>query len=92
MVAWVDKNVEKHGTQQVAKAYLEFLFSDAAQEVIAESGYRPFNASVLARHGGRFPQLNLFPITDIAKGWEDAQQKFFGENGIVETVYQPKPR
>ena len=67
-------------------------YSDAAQEVIAESGYRPYDAAVLARHGARFPALNLFSITDIAKDWEDAQQRFFAEDGIIETVYQPKPR
>jgi sulfate/thiosulfate-binding protein len=92
VVTWVDKNVEKHRTQRVARAYLEFLFGDSAQEIIAESGYRPFDARVLARHGARFPRLDLFPITDIAKGWDDAQQKFFAENGIIETVYRPKPR
>jgi sulfate transport system substrate-binding protein len=68
------------------------LFSDEAQELIAESGYRPFKNSVLSRHQQRFPRLNLFPITAIAKDWDDAQQKFFAENGILETVYQPKPR
>jgi sulfate/thiosulfate transport system substrate-binding protein len=91
-VAWVDANVAAHHSQVIARAYLEFLFTDPAQEVIAESGYRPFNARILARQGKRFPQLNLFPITDIAKDWEDAQQKFFAENGIIDTVYKPKPR
>jgi sulfate/thiosulfate transport system substrate-binding protein len=91
-VAWVDSNVAKHETQAVSRAYLEFLFSNAAQEVIAESGYRPFNQQVLARHAARFPHLNLFRITDIAKDWEDAQQRFFAENGLIETVYKPKPR
>jgi sulfate/thiosulfate-binding protein len=91
-VAWVDANVAKHHSQAAARAYLEFLFGDPAQEIIAESGYRPYNPRVLARYGKRFPRLNLFPITDIAKDWVDAQQKFFGENGIIETVYQPKPR
>lgn len=91
-VAWVDGNLAKHRSQRVARAYLEFLFSDRAQEIIAESGYRPFNEEVLARNSGRFPRLNLFQITDIAKDWEDAQQRFFAENGIIDTVYKPKPR
>jgi sulfate/thiosulfate transport system substrate-binding protein len=91
-VAWVDGNVAKHGTQPAAHAYLEFLFSDQAQEIIAESGYRPFNSRILARHGKRFRAMSLFPITEIAKDWEDAQQKFFAENGIIDTVYRPKPR
>jgi sulfate/thiosulfate transport system substrate-binding protein len=91
-VAWVDANVAKHHSLAVARAYLEFLFSDPAQEVIAESGYRPFNPLILARHAKRFPRVKLFPITDIAKDWEDAQQRFFAENGIIDSVYQPKPR
>jgi sulfate/thiosulfate transport system substrate-binding protein len=91
-VAWVDANVARHHTQVAARAYLEFLFSDAAQEVIAESGYRPQDLGVLARHGARFPKLNLFSIKDIAKDWEDAQTRFFAEDGIIETISDPKPR
>jgi sulfate/thiosulfate transport system substrate-binding protein len=91
-VAWVDENVAKHHTQAAARAYLEFLFSDAAQEVIADSGYRPFNTNVLARHSARFPHLRLFSVKDIAKDWEDAQQRFFADDGIIESVYEPKPR
>jgi len=92
VVAWVDANVAKHHTEAPARAYLEFLFSDAAQEVIAESGYRPFNETVLARHAARFPPLTLISVQDIAKDWDDAQQKFFAVDGIIETVSQPKPR
>ena len=91
-VAWVDVNVQKHRTEDAARAYLEFLFTDEAQEVIAQNGYRPFNETVLARHAQQFPKLNLFRVTAIAKDWEDAQQQFFSDNGIIDTVYQPKPR
>lgn len=91
-VAWVDVNVEKHGTHDVARAYLEFLFTDEAQEVIAQNGYRPFNKTILARHAQQFPTLDLFQVTTIAKDWEDAQQQFFSDNGIIDTVYKPKPR
>lgn len=91
-VAWVDANVTKHASQKQAEAYLKFLFTDDAQEIIARDGYRPFNEDVLARHSDRLPTIDLFPITDIARDWQDAQQKFFGENGIIDTVYTPKPR
>ena len=91
-VAWVDTNVAKHGLRSAAEAYLAYLFTDEAQEIIAQSGYRPFNRKVLDRYGDRFPPLNLLPITAIAESWEDAQQKFFAENGIIETVYKPNPR
>ena len=88
VVAWVDANVAKHGTEQAAEAYLRFLFTDQAQEIISETGYRPFDK----KYGGRFPDLHLFPISAIARDWEDAQQRFFAENGIIDTVYRPKPR
>jgi sulfate/thiosulfate transport system substrate-binding protein len=88
VVASVDVNVAKHGTKQAAEAYLQFLFTDEAQAIIAESGYRPFDT----KRGGRFPDVHLFPVTAIARDWEDAQQRFFAENGIIDTVYRPKPR
>jgi sulfate transport system substrate-binding protein len=91
-VAWVDANVSQHHTEALAKAYLEFLFSDEAQEIIANDGYRPADPAVLARHGARFPNLELFDITRIAESWDEAQARFFAENGIVDSFYRPKPR
>ncbi len=89
-VAWVDTNVARHRSEAYAKAYLEFLFTDAAQETIAEQGYRPFNADILKKHLDRLPDLQLFPITLIAKDWDDAQSKFFADNSIFDVIYQPK--
>jgi sulfate transport system substrate-binding protein len=91
-VAWVDANVARHGTAALARTYLQFLFSDAAQETIARDGYRPADARVLARHADTLPPLALFNVTAIARDWSDAQEKFFGDNAIIDTVYRPKPR
>jgi sulfate transport system substrate-binding protein len=91
-VAWVDRNVERHGTAALARDYLQFLFSDEAQEIIARNGYRPGNAAILARHARELPPLNLFPVTAIARDWADAQARFFADNGLIDTVYEPKPR
>jgi sulfate/thiosulfate-binding protein len=91
-VAWVDTNVARHGTEAIARSYLQYLFSDAAQETIARDGYRPFNAGVLARHADTLPNLALFNVTAIAHDWDDAQEKFFADNAIIDTVYRPKPR
>ncbi len=90
-VAWVDANVNRDGTADAAKAYLEFLFSDPAQEAMARLGYRPFNQAILQRAGSALPPITLLPVTAIARDWDDAQQKFFGENGIIDTVLKQRP-
>jgi sulfate/thiosulfate-binding protein len=88
-VAWVDANVNRDGTADAAKAYLEFLFSDPAQEAMARLGYRPFNQAALK--GVTLPPITLLPVTAVARDWDDAQQKFFGENGIIDTVLKQRP-
>jgi sulfate/thiosulfate-binding protein len=91
-VAWVDANVAKNHSEALSKHYLEFLFTDEGQEIIASEGYRPFNTDVAKRHSDRLPPLNLFPVELIAKDWGDAQQKFFAENGVIDAIYVSKPR
>lgn len=88
-VAWVDANVTDSKTATYAKAYLNYLFTDAAQEQVAQYGYRPFKAEILARHADRLPPLALFRIGAIAKDWNDAREQFFGTNGILDTVSAP---
>ena len=85
-VAWVDANVAKHGSSTAARAYLEYLFTDEAQELLARDGYRPGNETVLRRHRDQLPDLQLFPITLVARDWDDAQTKFFGDDGIFSTI------
>lgn len=92
VVAWVDAQVERDGHGAVARAYLSYLFTDEAQETIARFGYRPYAPQILARHAERFPPLHLFPIQAIAAGWDDAQNRFFADNGLIDLVYTPKPR
>ena len=71
-VAWVDANVARNKSEAAAKAYLEFLFTYEAQETMAKLGYRPVNAEILKKYFNRLPQLDLFPITLLAKDWDDA--------------------
>jgi sulfate transport system substrate-binding protein len=85
-VAWVDANVASHGTESASQTYLTYLFSDAAQEIIAQNGYRPINPRILEQHSAAFPKIDLFPITRLAAGWDEAQAKFFGENGVYEVI------
>ncbi len=83
-VAWIDANVARRGTQAAAQAYLRFLFTDEAQQTIASLGYRPYKQS--ARSAAQLHAISLFPVTAIAGSWDDAQQKFFAENGIVDSL------
>src|SRR5437588_931218 len=85
-VAWVDANLKDKKLASYAKSYLEHLHTDAAQETVAQYGYRPLKPETLAKHADRLPPINLFPITAIAKSWYDAQEKFFGSNGIYDVV------
>jgi sulfate/thiosulfate transport system substrate-binding protein len=88
-VAWVDKNIERRNTEGYVKAYLEFLYSRPAQETMARYGYRPFDPAVLQEYASRLPAVRLFPVTLIAKDWDDAQQKFFADNGVFDSIYTP---
>jgi ABC-type sulfate transport system substrate-binding protein len=83
----VTTNVAKHHTEATARAYLNFLFSDDAQELLAEDGYRPQNNDILRRHHNLLPEVALFPITTIASDWDNAQEKFFGDNGLFNTIH-----
>jgi sulfate/thiosulfate transport system substrate-binding protein len=85
-VAWVDVNVQRDGNLEDARHYLEFLFSDAAQEIIAQMGYRPYQQPITRAAAPRLPSIALFPITAIAHDWDDAQQMFFADDGIIEGV------
>lgn len=86
-VAWVDANVTRRKTEAYARSYLEFLYTDQAQEAIARHGYRPINSAILKKYPASLPQIDLFPVTVVAKDWEDAQQKFFADNGIFDVVH-----
>lgn len=89
-VSVVDANAIRKGSQEVARAYLEFLYTDAGQETIAKHFYRPAaNPAILQKHESRFPKLELFPITAVAANWTEAQSRFFAEKGLFDQIYQP---
>ncbi|MHA3024442.1 sulfate ABC transporter substrate-binding protein [Mycobacterium sp. BMJ-28] len=88
-VAWVDANDTDATTQANAKAYLQYLFTPPAQELFAQYGYRPVLPDVAAKHTDTLPNITLFPITAIAKDWNDARQQFYGDNGIYDTISAP---
>ena len=86
-VAWVDANVKRKGTREAAEAYLRFLYTEPAQEIIARHFYRPSNAEVLRRHTDTLRPIELFSIRTIARNWNEAQERFFAEGGVFDAVY-----
>ena len=89
-VAVVDQNVDRKGTREVAEAYLKFLYTEKAQEIIVKNGYRPTNTSVAEKYKDRFPDMCLFRIDFIdSGGWDAAQKRFFADGGVFDRIYQP---
>lgn len=85
-VAVVDRNVDRAGTRNVAEAYLKYLYTDAAQEIIARHHYRPRNAAIAARYAQTFPALQLVTIDDTFGGWADAHRTHFTEGGVFDQI------
>ncbi|SAI68100.1 sulfate-binding protein [Bordetella ansorpii] len=90
-VAVVDKVVDRKGTRAAAQAYLDFLYTPQAQEIIARNFYRPTDRTVAAKYADRFPKLKRVTIDDpIFGGWQAAQKKHFSDGGTFDQVYQPR--
>jgi sulfate/thiosulfate transport system substrate-binding protein len=85
-VAWVDPNVAKKGTAEVAKAYLEFLFTPEGQQIAARHHYRPRDPAVVARHASAFSPVELFTIDAVFGGWRQAQAEHFGDGGVFDRI------
>jgi sulfate/thiosulfate-binding protein len=88
-VAVVDSVVDKKGTRAVAEAYLNFLYTKDAQEVIAQWHYRPRDLEVFKKYSASFPPLKLFTIDQSFGGWTKAQKTFFADGGVFDQIYKP---
>ncbi len=88
-VAVVDKNVDKRNTRKMAEAYLEYLYSDAGQEIAARNYYRPTSTAIAKKYAAQFPKVELFTIQDVFGGWAKAQKDHFADGGIFDQIYQP---
>jgi sulfate/thiosulfate-binding protein len=86
-VAVVDKVAAKHGTTELAKAYLTYLYSDPGQELVAKHFYRPRNAAVAGRYASQFPKIELFTIDRLCGGWDKAQKAHFADGGVFDQIY-----
>jgi sulfate transport system substrate-binding protein len=86
-VAVVAKVAKKHGTYDVAKAYLEYLYTDAGQEIAAQNYYRPRNAAIAAKYAAQFPKVPLITIDEVFGGWQKAQATHFADGGTFDQIY-----
>ncbi len=90
-VAWVDKNVDRHGTRKQAEAYLRFLYTPEGQRLAAKHGYRPAEAATVpAAELARFPQVKQVTIESAFGGWKKAQAEHFADGGFFDKIYRPR--
>jgi len=88
-VAWLDTNVQRHHTEAVARAYLDYLYSESGQELAASHFFRPKNPAVFERYSTRYKPVALFTVEEIAGGWQKAWKAHFADGGVFDQIYHP---
>jgi sulfate transport system substrate-binding protein len=91
-VAAVDAVNRRRGTEVAVRAYLEFLYTDEAQDIIARHHHRPTRPSAWERHKDKFPAIDLFRVTTIAPDWETLQRRFFAEGALFDQIIAGRGR
>jgi sulfate transport system substrate-binding protein len=86
-VTLVDKVADKHGTREVAQAYLDHLYSPEGQDIAGKNHYRPIDPTVAAKYAGQFPKVKLFTIDEVFGGWTQAQKTHFSDGGVFDQIY-----
>ncbi|MFZ2990917.1 sulfate ABC transporter substrate-binding protein [Ideonella sp.] len=89
-VTVIDKVVDKRGTRDVAKAYLEYLYSPEGQKIAGDNYYRPVDPKVAANYSKFFPAIKLFTIDELFGGWTTAQKTHFSDGGTFDAIYAKK--
>ena len=88
-VAVVDKVAKKHGTTDVAQAYLEYLYSDEGQDIAGRNFYRPRGARAAAKYSSQFSPVKLVTVDAVFGGWQKAQKTHFADGGVFDQIFQP---
>lgn len=86
-VAVVSSVAKDHGTEKVAKAYLDYLYSPQGQEIVAKHYYRPRDAKVAAKYASQFPKIKLWTLASEFKDWRAAQKTHFDEGGVFDEIH-----
>jgi sulfate/thiosulfate-binding protein len=91
-VAIVDGNVDSKGTRKLAEAYLNFLYTPAAQAIIAKNYYRPAHPEFAAKEDlKRLPKIELITVDKVFGGWASAQKKHFADGGVFDEIQKQEP-
>jgi sulfate transport system substrate-binding protein len=85
-VAIVEPLVDKHNTREAAKAYLDFLFTKPAQEIIVKNDFRPRDADLLKANASRFPSIKTFKVEDELGDWGKVQKEHFADGGVYDQI------
>ncbi len=88
-VSVVDRVAKKKGTEAVAKAYLEYLYSDEGQDIAGRNFYRPRSEKAAAKYTNQFPKVTLFTIDEVFGGWRKAQKAHFDDGGVFDQIFKP---
>jgi sulfate/thiosulfate-binding protein len=86
-VAVVDKFAAKHGTKEVAAAYLAYLYTPPGQELAAKHFYRPRDAKVAETYAYQFPKIEMFTVDKVFGGWDKAQRVHFADGGVFDQIF-----
>lgn len=89
-VAVVDKNVDRKGTRAIAQAYVQFLYSEEAQDIIGKNFYRPTSEKAQVKYAKQLPKINLFTIEEAFGGWEKADKAHFADGASFDQIYTRK--
>ncbi|RFP18955.1 MULTISPECIES: sulfate ABC transporter substrate-binding protein [unclassified Duganella] len=89
-VAVVDKVVDRRGIRKQATGYLNFLYTEQAQDIIAKHYFRPRSEAAFKKYNANFRQITLFTVDDVFGGWKSAQKKHFDDGGEFDKIYQTK--
>lgn len=91
-VSVVDKVADRRGTRKLAEAYLQYLYTEAGQEIAARHNLRPRNEKVLARYAKAFPKVSTFTVDEVFGGWGKAQRDHFNDGAIYDQIVTAKAR
>jgi sulfate/thiosulfate transport system substrate-binding protein len=88
-VAWVDTVASRKGSEAVAKAYLEHLYSEEGQDIVGKHFYRPRSEAAAKKYAEQFPKVELFTLADVAGDWKKVQTVHFRDGGVFDQIYKP---